>query len=282
MNYLIEFIKSEFENPTITLLYISLIIFSLWMYKELRSSYLENNKTYLQRIDKAIDMYSALQLEIFKYFEGESDFFMVADKILKTSSIMPYFLLTKSNHILEETNNEKKEELLRRLYEQVKNEIYGLKHNQRDIVTSKKGESAIEIIENYIIEKIGPFLLPLFYTLLNLGLFLVLILLMTSLMTESSITKKTLTLSLIVALISYVFILHIILSEVIFKKRFKNSVLNWFLFSLFTLTLMLTFIGPWYRGIIFEILIFIYAFYIGKKGLKDRAQHNQAESRPND
>lgn len=266
MNYVIDFIKSIFPNTTIAFFLIALAILTFWMYKELRTSYFETIKNNQQRIEKAIDLYSDLELELYKFLNEKSDFYNVTEKISKASSIMTYEILLKCNQCKLEVNIEKRTENLNNLYDLIKKEIVSLKLIQIDSVTFKSDDTVFDFAENYVKTKIAPFIIPLFQTVLNM-LFLLIIIFFTSIvLNESSSTFRILYISVIFAVMIYIMLINIIVSAIIMKKRFKNSIFNWFLFSLFAIVPpVLFFVGPWYRGILTIILMFLYAFYVIKK-----------------
>lgn len=271
MMHVIEFIKTAFPNSTEAFIYIALILFTLWMYKETRNSYLENTKLNQQRTDKALDCYSELELEVYKYLSNNLDFFNVAEKMAKASSIMPYELLKECSNCKKENDNERRKELIKEFQIKLNNEIVSLKLNQTDPITFKY-DNSVEFIENYLKTKIAPFVYPLIQTFYNLILMLVAIYFIAYLSNESSNTQKTLYISLLFAVVIYAAIMNLIVSMVILKKRFNHSFLNWLLFSIFVLSPISFFIGPWYRGIAIIILMIIYVIYAAKKSIKESGQ----------
>lgn len=269
MNNVIDLIISAFPDTATALFTVIFILITLWMFKQLRTSYIESSNSNIQRTDKAIDYYSDLEFEIYRYFNDKSDFMPIADKISKASSLMPIKILEKCNQCKKENDLEKRNDLLKELHKQLQNEIISLKNTQSDPVTFKSIDS-IFLIENYIKTKISPFLIPLAQTFINLILLLVVISLTFTVISATSLTQKTLYISLIFVVVFYALLVHLIISQVIIKKRFDNSVLNWFLFSLFLiLPPVFFFIGSWYRGIIIFILMIIYAIYVSKKSIKE-------------
>jgi hypothetical protein len=105
ISYFIEFLRTLFPDSTSAAISIIVTVLVFWMYKELRSNFLENSKSNQQRIDKALDIYSDIEFEIYKYLNEKSDLFTVAEKISKASSLLPYDLL-KLFIKLKETTNE--------------------------------------------------------------------------------------------------------------------------------------------------------------------------------
>ncbi|MFC5701639.1 hypothetical protein ACFPVX_10085 [Cohnella faecalis] len=196
----------------------------------------------------------------------QSDFFDVAEKMSKASSLMPYELLKESMQCKNESDIEKRKGLIEELYTKIKDEILRLKRNQYDSITSKSSDG-VTSIENFMKSKLAPFVYPLMPTFCNLVLLLLTIYFI-FLMSESTITQQILYISVVMAVVIYGTLMISMVSLVIIKKRFNNSWLNWMLFFLFVLSPLSLFEGPWYRGIIAIVLIIAYGFYAAKKSIK--------------
>ncbi|TDL53795.1 hypothetical protein E2R60_12140 [Paenibacillus dendritiformis] len=272
MSYVIDFIKSIFPDSSSAAIAIIFIILVFWMYKELRNNYLENSKTNQQRIDKALDIYSELELEIFKYFSERADLFSVTEKMSKASSLLPYDLLKKCITFKETTEEALKDELLLEFHNEVKNEIYRLKLKQIDSVTYRSDKNIMSGIDFYVKTKIAPFGIPLVYTYFNFVILLLLILLTALLVSVPTIKQQVLIFSLFFSAVSYTMVFYLIIGEGFVKRRFKNSIENWILFVAFVigLPLIVLFTGFWFRGIIVLIIILVYGFYAGQKCMKDQ------------
>ncbi|MBT2289311.1 hypothetical protein J7E73_09210 [Paenibacillus albidus] len=137
MSYTIEFIKSMFPDSLTAAIVIILTVLVFWMYKELRNNFLESSKSNQQRIDKALEAYSDLEFEIYKYSNERSDLFTVTEKMSKASSLMTYDLLKQYIKFKETTDEALKKDLLLKFHKEVENEIYRLKFMQTDSVTFK-------------------------------------------------------------------------------------------------------------------------------------------------
>lgn len=273
MSYVVELIKNIFPNTTIAFFYITLAVLTFWMYKEMRNGHIENNKNSQQRTDKAIDLYADLELEIYKFFNDKSDFFSIAEKMAKASSLMPYELLKKCNKCKEESDIDNRNELLKNFHELLKQEIISLKFRQNDPVTFKSEDNVIDYIENYVKTKIAPFLIPLGQTILNIIFLLVIVFFTILVINEPLTTHKILYVSVIIAAIVYATLVNILIGAVIMKGRFKHSTINWLLFSLFVVVpIIFIFIGPWYRGVILIVLLFAYGFYAAKRSIRESSQ----------
>ncbi|KWX71974.1 hypothetical protein [Paenibacillus jilunlii] len=271
MSYIIEFLRSLFPDSTSAAISIIVTVLVFWMYKELRSNFLENGKSNQQRVDKALDIYSDIEFEIYKYLNEKSDLFIVTERISKASSLLPYDLLKSYIKFKETTEESLKRELLLKFHNDIEKEIYCLKLKQFDIVTFKNDKNIAASIEYYIKTKIAPFGIPLIYTYFNL-VFLLLFILFTALIVSAPTVKEQIFLfSLVFAALFYLMFLYYIITEGFLKRRFKHSYTNWILLLLFALGLpsLVIFTGAWFSGILVFVMIFIYGYYAGRKSMRD-------------
>lgn len=141
MSCFIEFLRTLFPDSTSAAISIIVTVLVFWMYKELRSNFLENGKSNQQRVDKALDIYSDIEFEIYKYLNDKSDLFIVAEKISKASSLLPYDLLKLFIKFKETTEESLKRELLLKFHNDIEKEIYSLKLKQFDTVTFKSDKN---------------------------------------------------------------------------------------------------------------------------------------------
>lgn len=273
MSYFIEFLRSIFTDSTTAAISIIIAVLAFWMYKELRSNFLENSKSTQQRVDKALDIYSDIEFEIYKYLNDKSDLFIVAEKISKASSLLPYDLLKLFIKFKETHEEPLKRELLLEFHNDIEKEIYSLKFKQVDSVTFKSDKNIAASIEYYIKTKISPFGIPLIYTYFNLMFLLLLILLFALIISASTIKEQIFLISLIFAAPSYLMVLYNIVSEGFLRKRFKHTYTNWILLLIFLFGMpsLILFTGVWFRGILVFVMIFIYGYYAGRKCMRERA-----------
>ncbi|MFF2017789.1 hypothetical protein [Paenibacillus sp. NPDC058177] len=270
MSYTIELIKSMFPDSSASAIII-LIALVFWMYKELRNTYLENNKSNQQRLDKALDTYSDLEFEIYKFFNERSDLFTVTEKISKAISILPYEFMQKYIEIKETSEEDLKKDLLYEFHKEIEEEIVRLKSRQLDSITLRKDKDIVTIVERYIKTKIAPFGVPFIHTYFNISFLMLLVLFVISLLSATSPKEQILIFSLVFAGLFYLVFLYLIITEGFIKKRFKHSFTNWILFLIFAVGMpsSMIFMGSWFRGIVVLILIFIYGIFVGKKCMKE-------------
>ncbi|WGU93377.1 hypothetical protein QJQ58_23005 [Paenibacillus dendritiformis] len=273
MSYTIEFIKSLFPDSITAAIAIILIVLVFWMYKELRSNFLESYKSNQQRIDKALDTYSDLEFEMYKFFNERSDMFTVTEKISKATSILPFAFIQKLIKFKETTNEMSKKELLHEFHKEIQEEILSLKSKQLDSVTLKSDKDIFAVVDRYIKTKIAPFGVPFIHTYLNISFLMLLVLFVISLLSAKSFKEQIWIFSLVFASLFFLLVLYLIISEGFIKKRFKHSFTNWILFLMFAIGLPLAviFTGAWFRGVIALVLIFIYSYYAAKKCMKESA-----------
>ncbi|GGF83977.1 hypothetical protein [Paenibacillus aceti] len=267
MSYIIDLVKSLFPDTITAAVAIVLLVLVFWMYKELRSNYLEDTKSIQLRIEKALDIYSDVELEIYKYFNEESDLFTVTEQISKATSILPYEFIKKYNKFKEITDEAVKKDLLNEFHKEIKEEILRLKLKQLDSVTLKENKDIFMAVDHYIKTKLAPFGVPFIHTYVNIIFLMLLVLFAISLLSATSIKEQVWIFSVVFAALFYIVLLYLIITEGFVKKRFKHSFKNWILFFMFVpgLPVAVIFTEAWFRGIIALGVIFIYGHYAAKK-----------------
>lgn len=269
MSYLAELIKSIFPDPQTALFLIVLSLIAMWMYKQFRTNILESQKNLVIKTEKAIDIYSDLDVEIKKTLREHLELSLLETKISKSKAYLPYELMNEFDVWIESDDGEEKYNALKVLRSKLREEILRLKRTQNDPISYQNNNGGItEFIEIYIRTKLSSFIEPLFHTGITLFISLTAFVLITVVATTEDWTQKVLLVSILVAIILFILILDIIVTMIMMKKRFKHSKTNWILFGLFIVAfLVLLFYGPWFRGIILIALIFIYAFYASRKSI---------------
>lgn len=269
MSYTIDLIKSLFPDTITAAVAIVLLVLVFWMYKELRSNYLEDNKSIQLRIEKALDIYSDVELEIYKYFNEESDVSTVTEKISKATSNLPYEFIEKYNKFKEITDEVLKKDLLSEFHKEIKEEILRLKSKQLDSVTLKGNKNIFIAVDHYIRTKFAPFGVPFIHTYVNITFLMLLIFFAVSLLSATSIKEQIWLFSMVFAAFFYIVFLYLIITEGFIKQRFKHSFKNWILFFMFLpgLPVAVIFTEAWFRGIIALGLIFTYGHYAAKKSI---------------
>ncbi|MFD2747172.1 hypothetical protein ACFSTH_12840 [Paenibacillus yanchengensis] len=241
-----------------------LITIILWMYKETRSSYVENMKQHQQRADKAIDCYSELELELFKYINENSDINTVYEKMAAASFIMTSDLMKKCFEIKIAENEERRVKLLRELHSNLVTEIKEVKFNQHNPITFKS-DDGVKFMEHYVKTKVAPFLYPLLQTFFNIVFLIVAVWLIVHLLSIQSMTEQIQFIGTITGVICYGLMINLAISLVIMKKRFKHTFINWTVSAFFIISPSILFLKFTYQGIVLVLIVIMYGFYLVSK-----------------
>lgn len=267
MEYLISFINTIFPDTQTALVFILISLITLWMYKELRTNIVENGKNNVKKLENAIEIYSELDSQIRKILKEMSENSSLDIQLNKAAPYLPYDLFHKLQQ-WEDTPGEF--ESLKELQEELRNEFRRIKQLQLDPVSYKYNGGIIEFLFSYIKRKFSSLIEPLFLTLIGVYILIFFVFILMSFTIIEEFFNKILLLSLLVAVIVFIVVIDMILSEVLLKSRFVHSILNWITFiSFFTLNSFLFFIGPWYRGLIIIVVTFAYAFYATTFSIKN-------------
>ncbi|CAN7766555.1 hypothetical protein LJR153_007284 [Paenibacillus sp. LjRoot153] len=270
MNYLFDLIKTIFPDPQSALLIIVLTVVGISMYRQLRTTVLESQKNLIIKTEKAIEVYSELEIEMKRIIRERLEISPLEMKISKAKVFIPYELLKEFDEWFDSDDVEEKYESLKALRKKLKEEILRLKRTQYDPITYQNNGGITEYIGVYFKTKLSSLVEPLVHTGIILFVSLTVFLIFSVLNTTHYWKEKVLIISVLVAFVLFIMILDIIVSEIMMKKRFKNSTVNWSIFGLFLITtFLLIFIGPWFRGILLVLLIFVYAFFASRYSIEN-------------
>ncbi len=270
-NFAVTVIKTFFPNSELAMFYILLTLLSIWLYKQFRTYLIENLKNTTIKTDKAIEVYCELEITIRKVLEEKAEGSTIDGIITKASSFLPVDLLKEYYNwtIIMEEDNEKFESL-KLFHQKVKDELFKLKKTQLDAVTYKNNGGMMEYIEVYYKTKLTSVVEPVFHTAVNLLLLLITIFFIGTISVTHEWTQKILLISVLFSGVCFLLVFDLMLSEVIFKKRFKNSTRNWTVFGLFiVMPVPLVIWGQWYVGVIMLALIIAYALFVNKYGIQN-------------
>lgn len=260
-----DLIKTLGSDPKVTGIVIVFVVFISWMYKEMRNNFVESNKLNQARIDKALELYSDLDLEVLKLLNEKSDIPAVIEKVSKSVHLLPYELLKLYEELKGSEGNEATEKLIN-FQKQLGKEVYRLKLCQVDAVSYENRKGIFHTIEYYFKTMISPFLKPLLNTFINISLIFLLVVLIIFVDSGPTLTQKILNYSLIYVAIFYPLFLYTTVKFFI-NKRFRNVMFNWIPTLLYVVGLpcFVIYSDTWFRGIVAFVLITIYGFYIEKK-----------------
>ncbi|WP_442602367.1 hypothetical protein [Paenibacillus sp. KN14-4R] len=265
MNDIISLIKSLFPDTLTATIYILLSLAFVWLYKQFRTYIVEYQKNTITKTEKAIEVYSEFEAVIRKTLKERLDLTLIDQSITKVSSYLPCELLNEFDQLMECEDEEAKYDQLKKLGKKVRDEKMRLKHTQFDSVTYRTNGGFTDLIKVYYKTKLSTFIEPLIHTLINLFLLLMSILMTGLIAYSNDWTQKVFIVSILIAAMLFFLLIDIIFYEVLLKKRFIHTIVNWLIFGLFIVgSFFVIFLGQWYSGIIIIIGIFSYATYVAK------------------
>ncbi|WP_315370676.1 hypothetical protein [Paenibacillus xylanexedens] len=269
MNYFLEFIKGLIPNDGVSLLVIVIIILLFWMYKELRANYLESSKLDQQRFEKALEIYTEAEIEVYKYVQRKTDFYHAVEKISKATVLFPNRLVETFNRLREEDNQIDQRAAMINFRKELQKEISFLKSEQiNPLITSDSSGDLMVTIESFVKAKIAPFAIPFFHAYLNIILLIIVLYFILSLIAASTAIEGIEVFLLSFDLYLYFIILFAIISEGFIKKRFIHNIYNWiFLIIFFFSPIVFLFTREWYVVFVIFLLFTLYLGYFRKKFL---------------
>lgn len=236
--------------------YVIFLFVTLWLFKEIRSRYIKEYDFEISRLDKVIEVYGLIEMNIItylKYYDEE------ASKSLfeKMSASYPYIsdnLYSKWANFIEEPSRHKLEKYL---YDLRKETAYLKREQETRIPMVKKN------IFMYCISHIKTFFMPAYITLIVLLILLMLVVSFFITTDEKlNIYEKLNIFSIGFGILIFLILVYFV-GQLILDKKFKHTLPNWTLLlgllaSLIVLiVLKLTFI--------FLILYFLYMIYFASK-----------------
>ncbi|MCF7753166.1 hypothetical protein KQ941_01835 [Paenibacillus xylanexedens] len=267
-NLVITVINTLFSNSPSTIFYILIALLAFWLYKQFRTYLIDNQKSNATKTEKAIEVYSELELTIRKVMQKKLSLESIDDVITKSSTYLPRELLEKYFELVE-AEEEVIEDKLKVLKEKVKKEILDLKKTQFDPITYRNSGSVMEFVEMYYKTKLISLFEPFFHTVINMVIIFLTFVLVVNIAITDDWTKQIFLISLFFSGLFFLIVIDLILSEILLKNRFKHTISNWLALCLFiSIPILLTIWGPWYIGIINLVLIFAYAYYAATCSIK--------------
>ncbi|MDQ6422019.1 hypothetical protein RB620_21550 [Paenibacillus sp. LHD-117] len=278
MNYIIDLIKTIFPDTQTAIFFIILTLITLWLYKQLQTRISENEKNTIVKTDKAVEVYAELDSEIRRFLKNKSDDISSLDaKLIKSSPHLPTAILVDFQEWVDKFEEDTNIEQLTKLQREIREEIRRLKHSQVDSITYKSNRGLTEFIRVYYKTKLSSIVEPIFHTGVGIFILMIMLLIASVFATAQEITDKVLLISLFAAMIVSILILDIIVIEIIAKGRFVHTIKNWLIFVAFIiLSIILVFVGPWFRGILLIVITFAYAFYASTFSIKNLGKNKKS------
>lgn len=250
-------------NQIEILIYTGAVFFLVWLYKEFRITTVEYERATSERIDKSLELYGDLQLEIASYLKNQSDIKTLKQKMSKSFPYLPKNILA----MIITWSKDEKSDYLHVILSCLNDELFYLKSLQYDKV-SFRHNNLIENID-YIFNKVklSTFVSPFVYTFISFISIMFLLQFSISFNNANIINKLFLILEalnfiLAITIISFTF-------ENILKKRFKHNLINWITLITMIFSPAILLLISKYKFIIFvqTCLLFIYMIVFAKKSV---------------
>ncbi|HEY9062780.1 MAG TPA: hypothetical protein VIO64_20125 [Pseudobacteroides sp.] len=257
-------IRAIENNQTETFLIAGTFAVIIWLYKEIRNTYIEAERNNFDRANKALEVYAQLLIELRKYIDNWS-----SDTLLDSSLIKAYPYLPK-NLLIRFMNWKlwKNEDNLYEILEELGKEILRVKRIQKDVVSYRSDDSISSI--RYFLHSIkaSSFIQPfIFFTGVLFVAFYILISVY-----QFSISDNLEKLCVVLTFINslFYFFFALLFMEILFEKRFISNLKNWVYFSLFIIIPASTIMFyKWYFACISFIFFWVYIKFLLPKSLSN-------------
>jgi hypothetical protein len=259
---IIKFFQSN-DKETIVAAFIIVVV--IWIYKEVRNNYIESDRLTAERINKALEVYGELGVELSNLLHRKSNENLLDTKLSKSYPYLPKRLLEK---FMEWKLDGEKEENIQNLLEKLNIEIIRLKRKQKDPVSYLMDNTAIGSIELFLHNtKVGTFIQPLKFLT---GI--VFIIIMGIIIGYSFILADTVKrVYILLATMNFIFYFmeFLLYVDIVVEKRFISSFKNWILIILFIIIpAILLFLGQWYLAILSTVLFWIHTIIFLPKNIR--------------
>jgi len=214
-SFVVTVIKTLFPNSQLAMFYILLSLVAIWLYKQFRTFLIESHKNNTIKTDKAIEVYSELEVTIRKVLRDKLEPSSIDGGITKASSYLPFELLNEYYYWLEFEGEMSgaKFESLKLLHQKVKDEILKLKKTQLDSITYRNNGGMMEFVEVYYKTKLVSLFEPLLHTAINLLILLLTIIVVGTIAVTHEWTQKVFLISILVSGMFFLLVFDLILSE---------------------------------------------------------------------
>lgn len=260
-------IKAIQNNQTETFLIAGVVAIIIWLYKEIRNTYIETEKINIERINKALEVYAELQIELCKYVDNVGSDIALESKLVKAYPYFPKSLLDR----FVDWKIWQSEQDTKKLLEELGKEILRIKFIQKDVVSYKPTDSIDSI--GYFLHSIkaSSYIQPFkFLTGALVAIYFILV--------AISYFEKADVLGGICIILTFInsffyFIFFMIFIDTLSQKRFINSLKNWLFLVLFIVFPAITMVFyQWYFTCISFVLFWIYIKFILPKSMQNTSE----------
>lgn len=259
-------LQSLTNDKVTSWLIIVILVLCVWLFKEVRTQYLEDNNKAVSRIDKAIEAYGALEVSILSYLndECEENKKAILEKISAMYTHFQIFQHTESLsfYVLNFNRND-----LENLLKIANDDLSFLVKEQKMRVHIIKGEGIISRIEYFFNTTLSSLLGPVIITVFTIYLFAFSLYVAFDVYAIDDWRDRIYIYTLSM---DFVIVIRIIATTVdlLREKKLKHTVANWPILLFSFLVLIVPFIvHKWY--ISFASFIF-YIIYLSWEKIKGR------------
>jgi hypothetical protein len=262
---ILDVIIEALKNGDFSFLFYAIFTFvSAWLYKEFRSTLIENEKANNERIDVALQLYGDAYFCIDQYLKNNSD---INNCKVGLSRLYPY--LPESSLIIAiEWINDEKRERLETLLNELKKEMLFLKSEQyhkTNIGTNFRLLSNLEYV--FARAKVNLLIWPLLYTLFVWSLISIALIFATNSANRDIVSIA----GSFVGIINFTMLtmIVVIIGDLISAKKFMHSIKNWTTVIFFTIVpYIMYFKGPKYREYFALGMLFVCFRFLLKNAIK--------------
>jgi hypothetical protein len=252
------------NNHTETFLIASIVAVIIWLYKEMRNTYIETERNNYDRATKALEIYAKLQIELCKYIDSRSSDVLLENILTKAYPYLPKSLLIRfMNWRIRKT-----EDNIDAILQELEKEILRIKRIQKDVV-SYRPDDYIRSIRYFLHSiKASSYIQPfIFFT----GLLFTILYISLSVY-QFSISDNWEKICVIFTFMNsiFYFLFIMLFMENVFEKRFINSLKNWLYLALFiVLPAITTVFYEWYFACVSFVFFWVYIKFLLPQSLNN-------------
>lgn len=236
-----EGIKQLFGNNYVDLiLYLSILLLALWLYREFRNKMVEDEKVRNEKVNSLLVILTDLEFELDEYMRTKSNFEKLKEKLINAYPFLSYNLSKKVSNF----NPSIEDAYINKFIKELKEEKNGLKYNQHDGFSHINEKSILKLLEYHYKTKFETIISPFMMTIFSLSIILLFSLILISLSNFGTFLQK---LYLILATFnSIIFIIVLIgLLDTAVNKKLKKKWSTWiFLILFFSISFTSAFFFP--------------------------------------
>lgn len=261
----IEGIKKLFgDNYVNLILYLSILILALWLYKEFRIKMVEDEKIRKEKINNILVLLMDLEFELNDFIRNKSNFEKLKEKLISAYPYLSYKLSEK----VSDFNPDLEETRIKEFLKELREEKSRYKINQFDELSIINEKYTLNIFEYHYKTKFKPFILPFFLTVFSLLIILIFTLILIFLYTTESLSQKLFLILVIINFLIFLIILLGFFDMTINKKIVYNWKIWTYLIIFLSFSVLSLVVFPISPASIVLFVFYILSFFLLPKILK--------------